>query len=409
MTLSQFMKLMKKYIGTTYSIPIFVTFLTGQFLREPNNDYEKQEEAAGRFDPMERYSATSGALNDIFNGKNRRGTPTTINPDIARDLLGKFEESKFAESISNLFYGEQDELIGKLGNYGFRCDQSDLIDCCTEIYKALLEAAANGKFDVMPGDIGREGGISEEDHWLLAEVQDHCPICQEPLVKKRRGKTIKKYKIVQIYPEDLPLSLKSAFDAVEPEPSDLDSLDNKIALCDDDADDYLDDPTVEEYGKLVKIKKVLIENKKLMDELDSIHLKRELDTILVKVNAVTGSTALKDLRLDALKLPQKIPDDLGLRNRVQGLAIHFYYFIQDRLQELEEAGEISIRLVMAEVNHAYEELNAHHLSQEEIFNRLVSWLLDKTRLPQAQYETAGEIVIAYFIQDCEVFSLETAE
>lgn len=403
------MKMMKKYIGSAYTIPLFVTFLTGLFLRDPSTDKEKQDAQAGHYDPMDQYSPTSGVLNDIYNGKNRRGGATTIRPNIAQELLNKLDDEKFSNEVSSLPYSVQDSMVADIESYGFKCEKSELIDVCFEIYKALLEAAAAHRLNVTPGDIGREGGISDEDHWLLTEVKEHCPICQAQLVKKRRGKTLKKYKIVKIYPDSLPSSLKASFDAIAVAPADLDSVDNKIALCDDDADDYLNYPSAEMYGKLVQIKKKLIDNKNLMDELDSIQLKQELDTVLTEVKNVTNGTILRDLEMDALTLPDKIPNDIGLLSRVQGLAVHYYYFIQDRLQELEDAGDIRISLVMAEVRNAYEELHSHHLSQEEIFNRLVSWLLYKMNLPQDQYETAGEIVVAYFIQDCEVFSLETAE
>lgn len=64
---------------------------------------------------------------------------------------------------------------------------------------------------------------------------------------------------------------------------------------------------------------------------------------------------------------------------------------------------MSFDLLKANINYHYIKLGAQKLSQEEIVNELARYLSVTT----GESPQACEIVVAYFIQNCEVFRATT--
>lgn len=88
--------------------------------------------------------------------------------------------------------------------------------------------------------------VEYEDVPLLAEANYECPLCHKKLVDTIKGQAIKRYRITQIFPDNLDAITTSIFDSEYPAPSRLDIPENLIALDKDCSDRYLLDPTVEE-------------------------------------------------------------------------------------------------------------------------------------------------------------------
>ena len=102
-----------------------------------------------------------------------------------------------------------------------------------------------------------EDFVGFEDAPLIAEANYECPICHKKLVDMVKNKPIKRYVITHVFPEGLSKDKATELSAVYPKPKDLEQTDNLIALCDHCAEDYMLDPTAEEYQRIYGLKRVL--------------------------------------------------------------------------------------------------------------------------------------------------------
>ena len=70
---------------------------------------------------------------------------------------------------------------------------------------------------------------------------------------------------------------------------------------------------------------------------------------------------------------------------------------------MEREGTGDFELIASEVKIAFKKLDNGTLSQDEIVEYLAEWIKNKTGVGN-QHITACRIVVAYFIQNCEVFN-----
>lgn len=97
--------------------------------------------------------------------------------------------------------------------------------------------------------------IGFEDAPLIAEANYECPICHKKLVDTVKNKPIKRYVITHISPEGIQKDKATKLSSIYPKPKDLEQTDNLIDLCDHCAEDYLSDPTAEEYQGIYDLRK----------------------------------------------------------------------------------------------------------------------------------------------------------
>ena len=73
-----------------------------------------------------------------------------------------------------------------------------------------------------------------------------------------------------------------------------------------------------------------------------------------------------------------------------------------------EGDDFSFDELADEIRLAYHKLKREKLSQTELFNRLANWILEKEKLDNSYLE-AARIIVAFFVQNCEVFEVENAK
>jgi hypothetical protein len=239
---------------------------------------------------------------------------------------------------------------------------------------------------------------STDDFPLLAEVSNECPICHKKLIQPIKGHSIKKYEIVQIFPDDLPEASQEEFRVALAPPTKLKALDNQIALCPDHAERYLLEPELDEYLQLSQLKKFFVQNDKAKQVLITLNLEEEISEIITALSELSTSEQLEPLSLNALKIKAKIlPQYALLINNVQNHVLNYYQFINNLLEKVE-----NYDLIASEIKKAFQKLNQSNLSQPEIFEELSEWMLHQTGLPDLSLE-ACKIVVSFFVQSCEVF------
>ncbi len=236
---------------------------------------------------------------------------------------------------------------------------------------------------------------------LLAEAGYECPICHAPLVEYVKTTAVKRYGIVPIYPVDI-AGHEAEFKGITP-PVRLDAKDNWIAMCRDHAEEYCVEPTREDYIKLRDTKERISANYALKSDVNDMALEDEIQTVLSGLVGDINEDALVELPMDALRIDRKIsPENHLLKNDETTRVLRYYNFINDMFAAMERDGTGDFDLIASEVNIAYQKLDNGSLSQEEIVNQLAEWIKNKSRVG-SKYIRACHIVVAYFIQNCEVF------
>lgn len=254
--------------------------------------------------------------------------------------------------------------------------------------------------------INRENRISNspivsDDIPLLAEADYECPICHAPLVYFVKNTPVKKYEVVKIYPDDIS-AVASEF-ALIPKPKRLDAPGNRMVLCRDHAEEYAVEPTAEDYFRLRGIKDRLSSTYSLRVDINDATLEDEIQNVLYGLAGITDDTELEELPLDALRLDQKIlPENRLLKNDETTRVLRYYNFIDDLFSAMDRDGTGDFDLIASEIEVAYKKLDTGQLSQDEIVDRLAEWIKNKSGVGNRNMR-ACHIMVAYFIQNCEVF------
>ncbi len=241
--------------------------------------------------------------------------------------------------------------------------------------------------------------VGYEDAPLIGEANYECPLCHNKLVDTVKGKPVKRFEITQIFPEGLTQDRKKELAAVCPKPKDLDSPDNLIALCARCSEEYLSDPTAEEYKSLLDVKKLLSRNFKAKEAVDAIELEENIRVVIDALTQVDDSVELVPLEYEAIHIDKKIDrQNFILKNEIQIKVLQYYRYIEKIFSE----SETDFDLIASEVKTCSMKLEKSGMSQQDIIEYLADWIRNKTSLG-TESKTACSVVVAFFIQNCEVF------
>ncbi|MCW7648802.1 HNH endonuclease [Serratia bockelmannii] len=249
---------------------------------------------------------------------------------------------------------------------------------------------------------GKRGSITENMNIALCnEVNGICPKCNKALLKKSGKSHVKVYEVAHIYPHSPRPSEINFLKNEKRLTTDVDDLGNLIALC-KDCHKVFDNPrTVEGYREMCKIKTVSSQNAEIRRNLSTFHLTEEVKELIEKL-ASKINKAQANLDFDAKTIDKKLPDDddFLLRFKVQGFVNYFYVDIKQLFQELDKDIPGTSELVYSEVKTHYLSLKRSGLDKEKAFDALVSWV---HLTCQKKNKVASEVLISFFVQNCEVF------
>jgi hypothetical protein len=239
---------------------------------------------------------------------------------------------------------------------------------------------------------------------LLCEVQGACPLCSRNLIVKRAGKTVRVFDVAHIYPLNAAEHEKEILANEEVLVDDIDSEPNFIALCKKCHKIYDTQKTVEEYRQLVAIKKSINKAKELAATWDKQTLHKDISIVASKIGAMDEqSISSTKLSYDALKVSDKTDDTFGIINemKVSQYVLSFFIPIRDSLKSLEIQEKAKSAFIYAQVRSYYTLLLMKGYDQKEIFEKLCGWFMTNTGITERD---KAEVLVSYFIQNCEVFS-----
>lgn len=236
----------------------------------------------------------------------------------------------------------------------------------------------------------------------LKEVGFHCPLCGKPLQSKNQKKREqKKFEIAHIYPNSPTNEQYIELTGLERLGENCESIENKIALCKDCHDEQDYHTTREDYLKLLNKKKKLICSMNLEEILDGMQIEKDIKKIINKLDNLNNLEVL-ELKYIPVEIDKKIKDEfLSLKIKVKTNVNYYYPLIFEEFKKNEtNENNSSYEVICSQVKAAYLKIKKETNDQNIIFNELVNWLKYKT---QETNNEACEILISYFIQNCEVF------
>lgn len=242
---------------------------------------------------------------------------------------------------------------------------------------------------------------------LLYEVQSKCPLCRKPLIKRKKTTSatpIRVFDVAHIYPLN---ATKDEIDLLANEEvlsKDIDCEGNFIALCKECHKIYDTQKTVEEYRQLVEIKKSINKIRELTETWDTQTLHKDISIVAENIGKLSKDQIEKtQLSYDALKVSAKTDETFGSLNeiKVSQFVINFYPYIKESLKLLELERKASSVFICTQVKSYYVALLVHEFNQSEIFEKMCEWFMVNTGITE---RAKAEVLVSYFIQNCEIFS-----
>lgn len=243
-----------------------------------------------------------------------------------------------------------------------------------------------------------------KDHELrlyLLEVNNTCPLCGKQLQSQKQKKTSQKFfEIAHIYPNSPTTEQEKTLTGLERLGTNSEAFENKIALCKDCHSTQDFRTTKEEYLKLLGIKKRLLREISYMEAANTLSLEIEIAEVVENLVNISENE-LASLNYTALKIVNKISSqEMLLKRKIRGYVMDYYFYIQNLFQDLLLNGSFNFKVLCMQIRACFEKLNNGYGNQVEIFDAIVSWIGRKTG---NQSTIACEAVVAFFVQNCEVF------
>lgn len=248
--------------------------------------------------------------------------------------------------------------------------------------------------------VPREKIGKNTDHAHLLEVSGLCPLCGKYLLKPKGNSKNKLYQIAHIYPNSPTEHQSSELIGLERLGNTCEDFENKIALCKDCHGSYDDDVTKTEYLLLLELKKRLLNQAKSKENTSTQDLE---DNIVLVIDALSSFHPgdITTLQYKGVQIKDKIEDEYFLlKYKIEMYNTNYYYFIKETFKNLVEEKQLNFNVIASQIRTSYLKSAEVIDNKSDVFDGLVKWM--QSKVTGAKIETC-EVVIAFFIQNCEVF------
>jgi len=257
-------------------------------------------------------------------------------------------------------------------------------------YLASTSSAVNSSMtqrSLFELEVSNDFTPSLDDWELVLEVGGECPECGKRLSKGKNDRSLPRYKIVVI------------------DKTKSDSPTNRIAMCPECYDGYILETSSGDIDRVSRLKQgfvSLVRSREALSE-NRVPIEMQIEEVL-KAIELTPEVSLKRISDDRVyEVERKVTESVLLMRKIRGYALEYFECVEALLKATDRARSQKFRLFQSKVITCYEEANANETSQEKIYNHLVDWLY---RQAKYTHKTACEIIIAYFVQICDVFEPE---
>lgn len=247
---------------------------------------------------------------------------------------------------------------------------------------------------------------SNENSILFCETGGICPLCSSPIMHKKATsqKHIKGYEIAHIYPLN-PTDEQVRALIGYPQPTEVNGLENLIALCPSCHTKYDKDFKLAELQQLQQIKQKFLAAQFAIESISKYELVQEIFEILDVISNFDEDFDLK-VNMDLNTIDEKLKkgmDKLQVRE-IKRYAAEYYFRVRDHIKILEQKSQVTVRMMQNQINTYYLHLYKQYPENKDyIFNCIAQWIEKKS----GKSIYASKILVAFFIQNCEVFDVDS--
>lgn len=402
MTLSEFLNVLNNYLGyviqpSEETRRVSEPLIVRGFLLAFVDDTAPDDLDIPDFNPL---SQSDDYLRRVFNGSK----PLPFND--ANSILNRLSAGAFNDFMPT---EPTNETLKKMKiefkNHGEKFDINDYTYSLYLILEKIL-------FDIVLSN--QEGRIKDPRvNDLLMEVGMECPLSinhkkvvklletqKDPVSNKMKIRT--NFYATKIFPDSLPPTLLTEFEKKQKKPSNTNDDSNKICLCEKCAKDYIVKPTLSAFEYLLNVKQELIRTRKTREKTTSVNLEEDINSILKALCNMAITDEITKLRMIPLEVKRKIFDyNIDLKKKIND-DVQDYYYIKKLFSSLDEKGSI-FNIIANEVKLCYQKLSTIEDNQNVIYFTMVDWILEQSNHDKKTYRMAGEKIVSFFVQDCEIF------
>ena len=245
----------------------------------------------------------------------------------------------------------------------------------------------------------------DEKLLLLFEVNEMCPLCGEKLIKKKGKRTINLFEIAHIYPHSPSEYEIELLKNEERLSEDVDDIENVIMLCPTCHTKHDKYTMVEEYRKLVKIKKQITIERKCRELYGNYIIDDEINEVLnlLAKSCSESHKGKEELVMSAMRINEKADDSLSLITKItiENYVRIFFPERKNKFIEVDNNEEGIFDSIATQIKVFYLQIKKINKNQTIIFEQIVEWIHQRTG---NKSRIASTIIASFFVQNCEVVS-----
>lgn len=337
-------------------------------------------------------------------------------------ILNKFSiPSSLKADFNALTYALAEEFI-----LYCKHDENDEYETVAQLYEKFL---INPVF-IDDEEIRKKHSTYEK--LLLTQIGSICPYCNKNSLFTQKGTNITiNYSMIPIFPTSTTTYEKNEMEKVMTEPTDKYGFNNVLVLCYPCAISYQESSGNEKINTFIKLKQIKDNIKKKQGEiklLNSLELNQNLAKIVsklkekkiniinnLKINNITGNVVTFDdgstmtlndtVVFNPSTIQDKIKDDLDLIDITKTYVLTKYEHIKAQLLLLDDEEIGFFDELKDQIHSAYQIIQLNSENKSEIVSKLSNWILTQLFGPidANKYVMEGNIIVSFFIQNCEVF------
>ncbi|MED5046801.1 HNH endonuclease [Bacillus siamensis] len=179
---------------------------------------------------------------------------------------------------------------------------------------------------------------------------------------------------------------------------------NLILLCNNCHEKYDKKKTKQTYREMVELKSSILKQRHNQNLCRQDLVEEEINLIVNRITDLSLESIEQDLAYDVLNLNQKSNGTLKAitKTRINMNISVYFHIIREMFIEVSKETNFDFEIFAAQIKVIYLKFKKKNDdNQERIFEGMINWLNNKTGRVSF---IACEIIICFFVQDCEVFS-----
>ncbi len=250
--------------------------------------------------------------------------------------------------------------------------------------------------------IDRERVTAATKKILLNEVNELCPKCGALLISLNADVKNAQFEVAHIFPNSPTPHQRKILADVERLGANSEDIKNLIALCSRCHTNFDANMTAESYNKMLQLKKDFMSIQNSKYDLSATDIEKEIFEVIDSISNFSDDdlSGIAKMEYSALCIDQKIEGSYRpLRSKITGYVYEYFNIVNRELINIDKTKSKGFEIIAKEINLAYTKSAALSDNKEIIFSTLVDWLKTKS----CGEITACEIIISYFIQNCQVY------